>query len=288
MKRLAAEDTKPFNHDQMKLPLPPLKLALTTSLTLLGFSPVQALPIKPVIAQHSTFNSSGQFNERLIFNTPPPPDDINAPSNRVGGGKRGCENTEKLLTGKEKQLTALVPFYQSKDSGLALGLTTSSHPTFWFYVPYSPTLKAEFVLQNTAGQTIYRTTASLSRTPGVVSFSLPPTTSPLEVDKRYHWYFNIYCNPQQPPVFVDGWIQRKELNSALKNQLETATPKQRVALFASQGIWYEALSAAAELRRTDPKGSDWVALLQAIGLAEVASEPMVEAVTLELTSRRSK
>lgn len=267
---------------QMKLPLPPLQLALTTSLALLGFSPVQALPIKPVIAQHSTFNSSGQFNQLLIFNTPPPPDDINAPSSRVGGGKRGCENMDKLLTGSEKkQLTALVPFYGSKDSGLALGLTTSSHPTFWFYVPYSPTLMAEFVLQDEAGHSVYRTTASLSRTPGIVSLSLPPTASPLEIDKRYHWYFNIYCNPQQPPVFVDGWIQRKELNPALKSQLETAKPKQRVSLFAAQGIWYEALTAAAELRSTTLKDTDWVALLQAIDLADVASEPMVEAVTKE-------
>ena len=262
----------------MKLPLPQIKLAFAISLTSLGFMPVQAQPVKPVILlQRPTFNSSRQLNEPLIFNAPEPPDDINAPGNRTGGGKRGCDHMKKQLTGsKEKLLTALVPVYGPTDSGLVLGLTTAFHPTFWFYVPYSPTLDAEFVLQDAAQQTVYHQPVSLSGTPGVVSLSLPSTASPLEIGKRYHWYFNIYCQPQQPPVFVDGWIKRDSLNPALKSQLHKATPKQRVALFAAKGIWYEALTASAELRRTDPKRTDWAALLRTVGLDAIAKEPIIE------------
>jgi Domain of Unknown Function (DUF928) len=271
---------------EMKLPLSQIELALTIGLVLLSFTPVQAEPIEPLaIAQSLSFNSRGQLNETIIFNAPPPPDDINAPGNRVGGGKRGCENMDNQRGGaNDKPLTALVPVYKLKDSEVVLGLTTASHPTFWFYVPYLPKVDAEFVLQDAADRTVYKTPVSLSKTPGVVSFSLPSIASPLEIGKRYHWYFNIYCSPQQPPVFVDGWIQREFLNPILKSQLEKATPKQRVALFATQGYWYEALTAAAEIRRTAQNDTNWVAMLQTVGLADIASKPMVEAVTKEVKS----
>ncbi|MGF1938966.1 MAG: DUF928 domain-containing protein [Nostoc sp. ChiQUE02] len=249
----------------MNLDIRQLKLAFVISLVSLCFTPVQAQPVKSEILAS------------WIFNTPPPPDDINAPGNRVGGGKRGCENIDKqLTTSKEKLLTALVPVYQFPNAELVFGLTITSHPTFWFYVPDVTTFSTEFVLQNEAGQTVYQRPVSLSGTPGVVSISLPSTASSLEIGKRYHWYFNIYCHQQQPPVFVDGWIKRVEPNAVLKSQLETATPKQRVALYATNGIWYESLTVAAELRRIDPKRTDWTTILQAVGLNNIVSEPIVD------------
>jgi hypothetical protein len=212
-----------------------------------------------------------------IFNAPPPPDDINAPGNRAAGGKRGCESISKQFTAsQEKELTALVPVYQSPNGELVLGLTTTSHPTFWFYVPYVTTASTEFVLQNEVGQTVYKSSVSLSRTPGVVKLSLPSTASLLKIGERYHWYFNIFCNPQQPPVFVDGWIKRVEPKPTLKSQLEKATLKQRIALYATNGIWYESLTASAELRRLNPKQIDWTNLLQSVGLNDIASEPIVD------------
>ncbi|MBC1223186.1 DUF928 domain-containing protein [Nostoc sp. UCD121] len=242
-----------------------IKLALAIALVSLSFTPVQAQPSKSEI-----FTSP-------IFNAPPPPGDIKAPGNRVGGGKRGCGNTNnQLTTSKEKQLTALVPVYQFPNEELVLGLTTSSHPTFWFYVPDVTTVSADFVLQNEDGETIYQTPVSLSGTPGIVSLSLPSTASSLKISKRYHWYFNIYCNQEQSPIFVNGWIKRIELSPVLKSQLEKATPKQRVALYATNGIWYESLTASAELRRIEPKHADWARMLQAVGLNNIALEPIVD------------
>lgn len=249
----------------MNLGLRQLKLAFAISLVSLCFTLVQAQPVKSEIL------ASG------IFNAPPPPDDINAPGNRVGGGKRGCTSMNtQLATSKEKRLTALVPVYQIPNAELVFGLTTVSYPTFWFYVPDVTIVSAEFVLQNEAGETIYQSPVSLSGTPGVVSLPLPSTVSSLKIGKRYHWYFNTYCNLKQPPIFVDGWIKRVEPNAALKNQLETATPKQRVALYATNGIWYEFLTASAELRRLNPKLTDWATMLQTIGLNDIASEPIVD------------
>ncbi|WP_375475668.1 DUF928 domain-containing protein [uncultured Nostoc sp.] len=250
----------------MKLGFRQLKITFVISLVSLCFTLVQAQSVKSEILPS------------LIFNAPPPPDDINAPGNRVGGGKRGCESMDKQLdTSKKKRLTALVPVYQFANAELVFGLTTTSHPTFWFYVPDKvATVLAEFVLQNEAGETIYQSPVSLSGTPGVVRFSLPSTTSLLEIGKRYHWYFNTYCNLQQSPIFVNGWIKRVEQNPILKSQLETATPNQRIALYATNGIWYDSLTASAELRRLNPKHTDWAAMLQAVGLNNIASEPIVD------------
>jgi hypothetical protein len=225
----------------------------------------------------STQPVKSQIPGTEIFNAPPPPPDINAPGNRTAGGKRGCEAMQKQpATSQEKLLTALVPVYQSPNTELVFGLTTISHPTFWFYIPYQTTAAAEFVLQNQAGQTIYQSPVLLSGTPGVISLSLPSTTSSLKIGDRYHWYFNIYCNPQQPPVFVDGWIKRIEPNADLKNQLQKATPNQRVALYATHGIWYDLVAASAELRHLDPKLNNWANILQSVGLKNIASEPIVD------------
>jgi hypothetical protein len=212
-----------------------------------------------------------------IFKAPPPPPDIKAPGNRTAGGKRGCSvMTEELATSNEKRLTALVPVYESSNQGLVFGLTSLSHPTFWIYVPYVTTASAEFKLQNEAGETIYKRPVTFTGKPGIVSLTLPSTAVSLETGKRYLWYFDVYCSPQQPPVYVGGWIKRVELNATVRNQLEKATPKERAAIYGTNGIWYDYLTASAELRRLDPKRNDWANILQSIGLSNIASEPIVD------------
>ncbi|MEI2582661.1 DUF928 domain-containing protein [Scytonema sp. PRP1] len=218
-----------------------------------------------VIGQSSTVNPRGQLNQSLIFAAPPPPPDIGEPGQRAEAGSRGCG-------GGNKQLTALMPVYSN--SQLIFGATTASHPTFWFYIPYKPPSPGKFVLQDKDDNLVYQTDVTLPQTPGVISFSLPQTVAPLLIGKRYHWFFKIYCKAQQPSAFVEGWIQRNSLNPALNSQLEKATPRERVALYAANGIWFEALTTAGELRRRDPKETSWATLLQAVGLNDLANEPI--------------
>lgn len=254
-----------------------IRLSCSLSLTLLCCTPVHAqLSLLGISVQRSTLNFDRQADKRLIFNIPSPPPDIGRPKTDTGGGSRGCrsESQEKPLSSaeeksaEEKRLAALVP-------KTGWGLTTAKQPTFWFYVPYSSSLFGEFVLMDEADQTVYQTPFTLGGTPGIVSLSLPSTVEGLEIGKRYHWYFNIYCQPEQPPFFVDGWIERVELKPEIKTQLENATPKERVTLYAENGIWYEALTTSAELRRADPQNAEWTTLLQTVGWENIASEPIV-------------
>lgn len=236
----------------MKLAVQKIQLTLAISWVVLSCTQVQSQPVN--------------------FLAPPPPPDIGEPGQRSEAGSRGCEDMQPL-TSSHKQLTALVPVYSNSE--LVLGATISPAPTFWFYIPYKPPFPGKFVLRDKDGNLVYQTDVTLPQTPGVVSLSLPRTVAPRLIGKRYHWFLKIYCKGQKPPTFVEGWIQRNSLNPVLKSQLEKATPRSRVALYAANGIWFEALSTAGYLRRRDPKDTSWMALLRAVGLNDLANEPIL-------------
>ncbi|WP_190913823.1 DUF928 domain-containing protein [Nostoc sp. FACHB-892] len=255
----------------MKLPMQKIQIFLAVSLTFLSSIDVQA----------QTANPNGELNPSLIFAAPPPPKDIGEPGKRGEAGSRGCgQDINKPLTSSQKRLTALVPVYSNSE--LVFGTTIREHPSFLFYIPYSSDFASgEFVLEDEAGdQTIYKT--SLSGTPGIVNLRLPSKAAPLEIGKQYRWYLNIYCQKDNQIIAnVEGYVKREQLKPALKTQLEKATPSQQVNLYAANGIWYEALSAASELRRTNSQDTSWTALLKAVGLNDFAIEPKVECCNLE-------
>lgn len=242
-----------------------IKLAIAFSFASFIFAPVQAQP---------TLNYNKQLNRPLVFNAPPPPSDIGAPGTRKGGGRRpSCPVVNKSLI-------ALVPNYS--DTDLVMGLTTAEHPTLWFYVPHQSPYTAKFVLRSADGKSIvFQTDVTLPEKSGIVSFQMPSNAPSLEIGKRYRWYFKIYCGePQEILTFVDGWVQRVTPKPGLQAELEQATPRDRIALYATNGIWYEAVTNLAKLRRTSPQdialATDWANLLQSIGLAEIAPEPIVD------------
>ena len=248
-----------------------IQIFLAVSLTSLSSIDVQAQPANP----------NGQLNQSLIFAAPPPPKDIGEPGKRGEAGSRGCgQDINKLLTSSQKRLTALVPVYSKSE--LVFGTTSADHPSFVFYVPYSSEFAfGEFVLEDEGqNQTTYKT--SLTGTPGIVNLRLPSKAAPLEIGKQYRWYLNIYCQKDNQFIAnVEGYVKREQLKPALKTQLEKATPSQQVNLYAANGIWYEALSAAGELRRTNSQDTSWTALLKAVGLNDFATEPKVECCNLE-------
>jgi hypothetical protein len=169
-----------------------------------------------------------------------------------------------------------------------LGLTLAAYPTFFFYIPQTSAKEMRFVLlDEEKGNQVYKTTFTPPSTPGIISLSLPVDKNlpPLEVGKKYHWYFQINCSAQQREqdigeVYIDGWVQRVEPSLTLTSQLEKASPRGRVDLYRKNHLWYDALTALAEQHRLNPNNLAvvvaWKALLQSEGLDEVAQEPLVE------------
>jgi hypothetical protein len=246
---------------------------LTLGLIKLEMQPTRAV----MIGQRPTTNSSGQFKEPLFKAPPSPPPDVDKSDNRSDGGSRGCQDVANQSTGSEQQpLTALVPVYENKDSTSVFGLTVSANPTLWFYVPYQSKFPGKFFLYDGENKPLHEASFTLSGKPGVVQISLPSSVS-LQIDRQYQWYFKIYCQRGQPPISVTGKIQRVNFsNPALRSQLEKATVSNRISILAANGIWYDALTAAGELRQTTPNDGHWPSLLRQIGLSNIASEPIVE------------
>lgn len=204
---------------------------------------------------------------QLISQSFKPPRRGTAPPS-AGGATRG----ETCLKGS-KQLTSLMP--QAR-----IGLTYSSNPTFYWFVPPSPATAAKFLLlSNDDATVVYETTLSLPSQPGVISFTLPSTTG-LEVGKQYHWYLVVRCGEtdQGANPSVEGWVERITPESEVSIQLEKATPAERAKLYADNGIWYEAVTTLAELRRTRPDDTiaiaGWTELLKSVGLDAIAAEPL--------------
>ncbi len=264
------------------------KITNTSAITMALIS-LTSYPM-PVLASHPLV-SNNLSNLGVHFQQPQLPDNGTPTGRRKGAAGRGNCVTES-------RLTALVPAFEktlAENRGKATyvwGKTIAEYPTFWFYVPYlSTSLRSvEFVLQD-GEDDVYRSPVTLPETPGIVSFRLPHTTTPLEVGKMYRWFFkvNLNCAPQQLANanyqdYVEGWVQRVEVNSRVTHQLETATPQQQIAIYAANGIWHEALSAIAALGGTETTiKAYWTDLLQSAGLSDIASKPIVQCCNLENT-----
>ncbi len=217
-------------------------------------------PLTPVTSNRSTTSNTNKSRFPIA--------NLQAPGNREGGATRGSCPTEGT-----QRLTALMPEGSS-------GRTISAYPTLYFYIPTHAEHKAELILRDMAsGQSLYRHTVTVAQTPGVVAVPLPTAQAPLETDRLYQWQFRLICDPndRERDLTVTGVVQRVEPSPILSQQLATAPPTRKPLLFDQAGIWYEALQSIVELRHSDPSlaTSQWVTLLQEVGLDPIAQKPIV-------------
>lgn len=253
----------------MKFPILMNQLLLAASIFSLSCTQAYAQAINPTIGQSS---NSGQSLSPSLFAAPPPPPDIGTPGQRrseAGSRPQSCRQVDKSLT-------ALVPAYPLKDSEVVWATTVVEQPTLWFYVPYSSeSASGEFVLENAAKQqTIYK--VPLAAKPGIIQVALADMNVSLQANQRYRWYFNVYCqrNREEVDSYVEGDVTQQPLSSDLQNRVTQANLQQKLALFAANGIWHEALNIAAVLQCGKPDNPSWKGLLQSVGLSELAQEPI--------------
>ncbi|BAZ00821.1 hypothetical protein NIES37_48170 [Tolypothrix tenuis PCC 7101] len=262
-----------FISSPMKLSL---ALAVSCTIILLGQTSIVAGP--GTSRQLINTKSSNTTITTVNFNVPTPPPEPPPGGRVLGGAKRG---TCPLF---KPELTALVPFIKKADSTEDVwGLTTAAHPTFWFYLPLPKNWsnQVEFTLQGEGDKQIYQTAIAPPKQPGVIGVSLPKNVAPLELNKQYRWFLSVYCDPekQSPPIYVEGVIQRVNLNQAIAQKLEKAQPQQQLEIYAQNGIWYETVTILAQLRQKNPNDSklqaEWQNLITSIGLSNVATQPIV-------------
>ncbi|HEY9852202.1 MAG TPA: DUF928 domain-containing protein [Leptolyngbyaceae cyanobacterium] len=230
-----------------------------------------------------------------------PDSSIGKPGRREGGGTRNPCFKGSIT------VTALIPLVKFQGKQLAYGTTFEASPTFFAYVPpayvplseqenssaeeLSKSRQVEFLLQQQEeNKEIYRATFTVPASAGIVSISLPTyENSPtLEVGKNYVWSVSLICDaetykadPSDNSIKISGLGSIKRVNpeASLQMQLKEASPRERFLAYARKGIWYDALSTLAELRRANPNNpqleADWREMLKSIQLDNITQEPIV-------------
>ncbi|GAX37840.1 DUF928 domain-containing protein [Nodularia sp. NIES-3585] len=167
-------------------------------------------------------------------------------------------------------------------------LTTSEHPTFFFYVPKTaqPIQGLEFVLRD--GQSLkplYRETFPSVQQGGIVSVSIPSDQPSLKAGKEYSWSFSMICDFRNRD---QDWEQQGKIafveDENLSYQIEQTTrPLDQAMLYATAGLWENTVSILVNLRRERPNDSEvqkyWVDLLKSVDLEAVAQEPLLPCCT---------
>jgi hypothetical protein len=270
---------------------------MNTSLKKIGF-------ICAVIGTLSTFSYTLPTGVRIVsaiaaavfkVKLPPPPPNRGIAGNRIGGASRvSRQDPIDESPNSDRRLTALVPEYKnSLEAGKykpeltkIWGMTASEHPTIWFYIPYhqDSISRIDFSLidgDNLTKKTVFKNAIKRPTQPGIVSFSLPQTSTPLTVDRLYQWELKLTMKRQlDREISVKGWIQRVALNNQLNDSINQAPLDRQAALYAENGFWYDALSSLAQLRREQPQDlaliQDWQNLLKSIELGKLANKPFVK------------
>lgn len=209
--------------------------------------------------------------DSVVYNAPPPPDGIGAPTGRRdGGASRGnCPDYGDLA--------ALVPI----TDGIVWGQTTAAQPTLWFYLPAAVTSEQsmELVINNGADETLYMTTVVTDVEAGTIAIS-PSVTLP--IDTPHYWTLVLYCDPAQPAtsVFVSGTIERVAADSVEPLLAETVPSLALAQDYASAGIWHDALTVLGALQQTEAGDNQrdsqilWTTLLEQVGLESATDAPI--------------
>ena len=199
------------------------------------------------------------------------------PSNRRDGGSRGN------CMAKGKDFVALVP-------DRPVNLTASISSQLFFYVPQTEEPKTvEFVVRTKDDQLVHEAFLKTTGQAGIMSVAIPDQVKDnlSESHGDYHWYLSMICDPnhRSRDIVLEGWIEHVELNKSVKERIELSTDLEKSHLLQQEGVWYDALSVLAELKKSDSDlisiRAEWSQLLESIGLEELASEPLIKVETVD-------
>jgi Domain of Unknown Function (DUF928) len=188
-----------------------------------------------------------------------------SPSGTGFPGNRGAAaSRSNSCTRPSQELIALAPEFKQPNENSVWGQTTSAHPKFWFYMPYTnKNTKLTFTLQNDRGATLYTSKIDAPSTSGVISIQIPTDRPALEMNKNYRWKLvaEISCNSPNEPMDVIGWVSRVNASST------------------NGSNWYDEVTSLGDLLLRDPSNiqlkQDWSDLLQSATLTQLANQPLI-------------
>jgi hypothetical protein len=155
--------------------------------------------------------------------------------------------------------------------------TTSERPTIYFISPKVAgngvfTLIEQNDRLTPSQKAVYRKEFSLQNEAGIIAFKMPDDAPIMEIGKIYYWKIDFGRDTEAKTAY--GMIKRVLPTAKLVNQLKNISkPIDRAALFAQEGIWFEAVQTLAEAQQTTPTSGEivdeWTALMKSVNLSMV-------------------
>lgn len=175
---------------------------------------------------------------RLVAYMPPK---RGTPGGRIGGGTRGEGDGFPVIS-------VLAPDHT--------GLTTKAQPELYCYVSNPTNKPIEFTLNlEQEGKTLAHKGIKGVPEEGIWRLSLSDLGITLSPDTQYTWFVTMVLDPDQPStdVFSGGAIMRVNPSDILQKKLAGAKEMDIPAIYAEEGLWYEALASLSRLIDEDPE-----------------------------------
>ncbi|MBI5639499.1 MAG: DUF928 domain-containing protein [Nitrospirae bacterium] len=192
------------------------------------------------------------------------PPRLGKPGSRIGGGTRGTGTDTPLLS-------ALAPAHP--------GLTSKPRPSLCWYIEKPMHTRIEITLndEKAVKPVLEKKLASPLRG-GVQCLKLSDYGITLQPDVEYQWFVAIIPDPEQRSrdIISGGLIIYREPAAALSEKLTSIKKTAVPALYAEEGIWYDAVSSLSDLIAANPDDRDLrlmrADLLEQAGLTGAAQQ----------------
>ncbi|MFQ5417746.1 MAG: DUF928 domain-containing protein [Myxococcota bacterium] len=175
---------------------------------------------------------------RVVY-TPPA---IGKPAQTVGGGSRGSSD-------KVPALFVVAPDH--------VGQTTSAAPSLFWFIDQVPdaSIHVEFTLQDEESiEPIVEATLPTPTRAGVQQIQLSDHGAKLAAGIEYQWSIALIVDPDErsKDIVATGFIDRVNATSQLTARLASEGAARSAAVYAEEGIWYDAIAALSEQIAGDP------------------------------------
>lgn len=236
--------------------------ALSCALFLLGAAPQP----KPEKKQTETPGTQAPQRPRPVVYKPPR---RGAPQGRVGGGSRGPGDERPVLL-------LLVPDHT--------GLTIQESPDLFWYISPLPDHPIELTVNDVAKiEPLIEVRLERPAQPGIQRIRLSDYGLHLKPGVTYDWFVALVVDPdsRSKDIIAGGWLERIEPSRELEQKRQRAATTELPFIYASAGIWYDALQTLSDLINASPDDpvlrQQRAALLEQVGLTAAAKNERTRA-----------
>jgi hypothetical protein len=191
------------------------------------------------------------------------PPKLGKPARTVGGGSRGSKD-------KVPALFVVAPEH--------VGQTASARPSLFYFIDRvpDPSIRVEFtLLDEESVEPLVETVLPTPKRAGVHRIRLADHGVKLAAGIEYEWSVSLVLDPNErsKDIVATSWIDRIPESGELKSRL--ASEGATAAVFAEEGLWYDAIGALSDEIDRDPAdvqlAEQRADLLRQVGLDTIAA-----------------